>query len=518
MDEEYALYVRKSRMDIELEEKGAEETLKRHETKLLRLALEKNYHISKIYREVVSGETIASRPKMLELLSDIEKGLYAGVLVVELERLARGDTTDQGIIAQTFKFSDTKIITPNREYDPNNELDEDFFEFSLFMSRREYKTIKKRFREGRESSAREGKYACSVPPYGYDRKKLKGEKGFILVEDKKEGEILKLIFQLYVYEGKSMNQIAEHLNKLGVKPRHSDYWTIANLTCIIANPVYVGNIVWNTSTTKKISINGDVKTKRIKNPREKWIQSKGLHKALVDNETWNLAQQKKALNAPKVHVSQELKNSLAGVIICGKCGKPMQRRPYSDGRPATMICTNKNCNNISCDYEILETQVVKAIKSWLDGYVLENKRHVDKCDNTRILNNSIKKTIEEIKKLEKKQEKLCEFLEDGTYTKELFLSRSNSITNELTTLKKELKDYNATLEQEEVNRNAKTELIPKATKLIDVFDTGLTAEEKNILLKEVVSKIEYTKEKRIPKGGDLTKFELKIYPKNISGN
>lgn len=56
-----------------------------------------------------------------------------GVLVVEVERLARGDTSDQGRVAKTFKFSDTLIITPSKTYDPNNEYDEEYFEFGLFM-------------------------------------------------------------------------------------------------------------------------------------------------------------------------------------------------------------------------------------------------------------------------------------------------------------------------------------------------------------------------------------------------
>lgn len=34
------------------------------------------------------------------------------MLVMEVERLARGDAIDQGIVAQTFKYSNTKIITP----------------------------------------------------------------------------------------------------------------------------------------------------------------------------------------------------------------------------------------------------------------------------------------------------------------------------------------------------------------------------------------------------------------------
>lgn len=71
-------------------------------------------NIFQVYKEVVSGEFIASRPVMQELLSSVEKGLFEGVLVVEIERLARGDTMDQGIVAQTFKYSNTKIITQRK--------------------------------------------------------------------------------------------------------------------------------------------------------------------------------------------------------------------------------------------------------------------------------------------------------------------------------------------------------------------------------------------------------------------
>ncbi len=161
----FCLYLRKSRSDLEAETRGEGETLARHEKALLDLAKKLNLNIVRIYREVVSGETIASRPVMQELLADVEQGMWDGVLVMEVERLARGDTIDQGIVAQTFKFSNTKIITPMKTYDPNNEFDEEYFEFGLFMSRREYKTINRRLQNGRIASVTEGKYVGNNPPY-----------------------------------------------------------------------------------------------------------------------------------------------------------------------------------------------------------------------------------------------------------------------------------------------------------------------------------------------------------------
>lgn len=133
------IYLRKSRADREAEARGEGETLARHERILLDLAKKRGYNVGAIYREVVSGETISARPVMQQLLQEVEAGKWDGVLVVEVERLARGDTIDQGVVSRAFQFSNTLIITPMKTYDPNNEFDEEYFEFGLFMSRREFK-------------------------------------------------------------------------------------------------------------------------------------------------------------------------------------------------------------------------------------------------------------------------------------------------------------------------------------------------------------------------------------------
>ena len=165
--ESYVIYLRKSRADLEAEAHGEGETLSRHKTALLALAKRLNLTVSEIYQEVVSGETIAARPMMQQLLQEVSEGKWTGVIVMEVERLARGDTMDQGLVSQTFKYSGTKIITPLKIYDPANEFDEEYFEFGLFMSRREYVTTNRRLQRGRQASAREGKFVGSVAPFGY---------------------------------------------------------------------------------------------------------------------------------------------------------------------------------------------------------------------------------------------------------------------------------------------------------------------------------------------------------------
>ena len=108
--EQYVQYLRKSRFDRDYAELSVEETLKRHQEILDKLAKDRGYHIAKTYYEVVSGESIAARPQIQAMLEEVNAGLYTGVLVVDLERLARGNGADQAYISQVFQFSGTQNL------------------------------------------------------------------------------------------------------------------------------------------------------------------------------------------------------------------------------------------------------------------------------------------------------------------------------------------------------------------------------------------------------------------------
>ena len=277
----YLEYLRKSRTDRDLNG-SVEETLARHEKILSALQKERGYHVVKVYKEVVSGDSIASRPKMQKLLADVETGNYAGVLVVDIDRLARGNTIDQGIVAQTFQYTETKIITPSKVYDPNDEFDQEYFEYSLFMGRKEYKMIKKRLNSGRIASAKEGKYCGNIPPYGYRRYKLEREKGYSLTPETDEADIVRKIFHMYTgntNERVGISAIANELNRLHVPTRKGAEWTSSSISSILKNPVYAGYIRWNWRRNEKSFKDGDIVTSR---PRhDDYILSEGLHEPLI---------------------------------------------------------------------------------------------------------------------------------------------------------------------------------------------------------------------------------------------
>ena len=92
------IYLRKSRKDMDyFKDESIEKTLQRHEKDLQDFIISifgKPIPEHNIYREVASGDTIENRPVMQEVLSIIENDDKKGVICIEIERLARGNTID----------------------------------------------------------------------------------------------------------------------------------------------------------------------------------------------------------------------------------------------------------------------------------------------------------------------------------------------------------------------------------------------------------------------------------------
>ncbi|MBR4694030.1 MAG: recombinase family protein [Bacilli bacterium] len=325
----YDAYLRKSRADMELERLKKFDTLKQHEKFLKDRAKQLGIKIRHIYREVVSGESIQDRPEIQKLLKEIETGSIDGILVVEVERLTRGDAKDQGTVAQALKYSDTKVITLNKIYNPNSDEDEEYFEFGLFMSRREYKTINRRMQRGRMANVLDGKYCASEPPFGYRKVKLKQAKGFTLEPIPEEAEIVKEMFKKRA-DGMGHDIICNWLNTLDFKPKKSDVWTPSTIKGMLSNPIYLGKIRWNSNRTQKRLINGQIVKVRKRN-KEDVILVEGLHEGIIDPNTFDIVQKIEPKKTSIKH-GTDLQNPLATLVKCSDCGRSMQRRPYYDNK------------------------------------------------------------------------------------------------------------------------------------------------------------------------------------------
>lgn len=507
--ERYVKYLRKSRFDRDYAELSIEETLKRHEAILDKLASDRGYHIAKTYHEVVSGESIAARPEIQKMLEEVSSGIYTGVLVVDLERLARGNGADQAYISQVFQFSGTKIITPLKVYDPSNEFDEEYFEFGLFMSRREYKTINRRLIRGRDSSASEGKYISSIAPYGYKKVKLPNEKGFTLEVHPEEGPVIQKIYAMFLnHSGTKL--IANYLNDRQIPTRHGDLWTYSTITNIITNPIYMGKIRRGWKKQIRSIENGRVikRYKQHKNIADYQLFD-GLHPALVSEEDFMLAQEIRMERQPSVKVKHEfiLQNAFAGLLYCAVCGKRIGRTTMSarQNHRVRLRCVNmRNCHNGSADYDVVEKEIIAALRTWLEGYrvkidtvgfaedIADQRTLLEQCDH-------------ELSKLNQQLENAFNLVEQGIYTLELFRERREKLNASIDQVKERQSRIRMALEKLESADTCQSKLIPQTEELLESY-ADMTTQERNNLLKAILKKIEYQK------GAD-GKIEIDLYPR-----
>ena len=506
------IYLRKSRKDIEEEKKAAEigesyDTLQRNRNTLLAVVKKENHNIIDIFEEVVSGESIAERPEIQKLLREVETGIADAVLVMDIDRLGRGDMLDQGILDRAFRYSGTKIITPTEVYDPESETWELVFGIKSLVAREELKTITKRLQRGRRTSAAEGKSVSKKPPYGYLR-----DENLKLYPDPDTAWVVVKIFEM-MRDGYGRQAIAAELDKLGVKPPNEkrDFWSPSTITAIVKNEVYMGHIIWGKM--KYVKQNG--KYRRKKMPPERWNVKENAHEPLVSKELWEAANQAHSGRwRPSTVENKSLANPLAGVLKCGVCGYTMWYQPRPD-RPNDLIrCANPKCKGVQKGalLPLVEERILQSLAKFVDDFeVQEQMIEIKEIQSVIPLKQkALEKKEKELQKLNVQKNNLHDLLERGVYTIEVFLERQQNIVDRIKKTQEEIEQLKQDIEKERLKEKNVNEYIPTVKKVLEAYHETDDIERKNRLLKSVLEKVTYI---RKPEWTKKDHFEIELYPK-----
>ena len=493
----YAIYLRKSRADMEAEKLGEGETLARHKKILTELAARKGLYIGEIYQEIVSGaESIEDRPEIKRLIEDCYAGKWAGILIVEVTRLSRGSQKDAQTIMDCLKYANRNngvlVITPTKVYDiAHNHDDEEYMEFELFMSRREYKMIKRRMDRGREQAVVEGNYMGSYRPYGYNILKTKTARTLVPNDD--EAPIVKLIFEWTVKDNISPRKIAEKLDLMGV-PTYTgeNEWAGATIKTILTNPTYMGKVKWNDRMQVKTMVNGELVTSRPRsNHTEKYMEYDGKHKenALVDEETFKAASSR--FYSDRTKANHKLQNPLAGFFRCKNCGHTMVYQPYKHTTAEPRYCHRQS---IKCKVKsVMAADVMKAVIHSLKLYIEDFEMKVDNLPD--VDENTIQMQIDALQKkmtqTKKKLSKAFDDYEEGIYTANEFVERKAKHNATLESLQKQMIELENSIPEKEEYEDI---IIQLSEALDSLLDPELDAEIKNEYLKRIIDKIEFSRE------------------------
>lgn len=499
-------YGRKSRFDDPL--LSVEEVLERHD-KILNEYAEK-YLGGQIppqneYKEVKSSESIDDRPEMLRLLKAIENPNIKAILVVEVQRLCRGDLEDMGRLIKLLRYTNTYVLTPHKTYDLRDEYDRDAFERELKRGNEYLEYTKKILQRGTLLSVKEGNYVGSTPPYGFDKDiRVNGKKVcHTLKENKAEADVVRMIFNWYCNEDIGTHAICRRLEALGITTRTGvKRWKDSTIYRILENVHYIGKVRWNFRKTVKIVEDQKVIKKRPKPPVDEYLVFEGKHDPIISEELFYKAQEIKGTRH-RTKTDQTLKNPLSGLVYCKRCGHTCgyntyrsKEREYASPK---LVCNDQvHCKSGSADFNEVIDYICNVLQDCIEDYKIRVKENKD--DSYKLHLDLVAQLENKLKELEEKEIKQWEdqYNPEVAMPPEIFKKLNERLLKEKEEVKQALCDAQDSIPEP---IDYKNKIVRFKTAIQYLKDPNIPAKITNRYLKDIIDRIEYHRPPavRIPK-------------------
>ncbi len=495
--DEFLVYLRKSRSDDPL--LSVEEVLAKHEA-ILDEWCERNLG-AKVpeenkYREVVSGETIADRPRMQEILKKMESPKIKGVIIVEVQRLSRGDLEDAGRIIKLFRFTNTLAVTPQKSYDLRDEYDRDAFERELKRGNEFLEYTKKIMNRGKLLSVSQGNYIGSRPPYGYDKIWITEGKRKCptLAINEEEANVVRMIFDMYVNKDMGRINICHHLDELGIKPPKGERWSPAGLKDLLENVHYLGKVKWNWRKTVTIVEDGEIVKTSPKSKIGEYLIYDGKHPAIISEELFNAALEKQGRNH-RAKPKTKVRNPFATLVYC-QCGRAMTLRTYKHhgGAPRLVCNDHVHCHTGSCTYEDFEKYIVEVLRQCIADFEIRVKS--DNGDSIKLHEKLLKNLEKKMQELEAKEIAQWEAQANPDPAQRMPPHIFAVLNEKLLKEKEEVKEAMCNARKSMPDPvDYKEKLYRFSEALEALLNPDVDAQLKNMLLKDCIERIDYNRAK-----------------------
>ena len=334
------------------------------------------------------------RPAWKRLIADIEAGKVALVLTKDMSRIGR-DYLQTGFYTEVlFRKFGVRFIAIGNSIDSDDPSSSEFAPFVNIMSEWYLRDLSRKQRTAIRVKGESGKPTTNCAIYGY--KKDPNDKYHWLI-DEEAAAVVRRIFQLTI-EGHGPYEIATILceEKIetpatyfarqgrGVWKSKEDIprpysWNGFAVGQILSKPEYMGHTV-NFRTHKE-----SYKDKRaVVHSPEDWLIFENTHEAIVDKETWELAQ--KLRKTPRRHDTIGEANPLTGLLYCADCGAKLYNhrsrgsaaKPYSsdwfDCSTYTLARQyhDSACSNHHISTKALRTLILETIRA-ASTYAISNE-------------------------------------------------------------------------------------------------------------------------------------------------
>lgn len=499
-------YGRKSRTDDPL--LSTEEVLEKHSKIIEEYAIK--YLGGPIppenkYMEVGSGESLKDRPEITRLLKDIEDPAVKAIIVVDVQRLSRGDLEDAGRLIRLLRYTNTYVITPMKIYDLRDEYDRDAFERELKRGNEYLEYFKKIQARGKLLSVKEGNYVGSTAPYGFDRiekSEADGKKSYYtLTERKDQADVVRMIFNWYCEEDIGVTAICRRLEDLGVRTKTGHKtWKPSIIFSILENHHYIGCTRWNWRKTVKIIEDQEIKKLRPKAKVDEFLLFEGKHDGIISEEQFDKAREIRG-KRHRTRRDLTLKNPFSGIMFCKKCGHKIGYNTYTrngiEYAPPKLVCNNQvHCKTGSVNFQEVFDYVCKTLRNCIEDF--EVRIENDRDDSFKLHRDLVERLERQLKDLEKKEIEQWDAQYDPDPNKRLpqhiFAKLNEKVLKEKEEVNKALDKAKDSMPK---HIDYREELLKTRDALRVLEGDGVDAKTKNRYLKTIISKMVYERDPNV---------------------
>lgn len=324
-----AIYLRLSDEDWNKEEGDASESIKNQRQLLMTYAADNDWNIFDIYSDDDWSGLDAQRPDWNRMLADAEQKKFDIVLCKSQARFSRDMEIIEKYLHKWFPIWGIRFVGLADNADTLNKGNKKQRQINGLINEWYCEDISENVRIVFDQKRKDGQYIGSFPVYGYQKDP---EKKGHLIPDPEAATVVKRIFNMYI-DGRGSSIITQILNNekipnptkykenKGIQWKGKDHlglWNRTTVKRILKNQMYLGHMVQGVS--KKLSYKDK---KKVSVPRKQWIIVSNMHEAIINQETFDLAQE--IMGSRRKTDGKGTPHVLAGKVFCADCGSRMIR-------------------------------------------------------------------------------------------------------------------------------------------------------------------------------------------------
>lgn len=336
-----------------------------------------NWEFVKVYAdEGISGTTTKRRDDFNEMIESALRGEIDLIITKSISRFAR-NTLDTITYVIKLKAAGVEVYFEKENLWSLDDKTEFLLTIMASIAQEESRSISQNVTLGKRWSMKEGRVSFAYKNFlGYE--KVDGK----IVINEEQAKIVRLIYMLFLKEGKTCSGIAEYLKSKGIPTPSgkSCNWTKNTITSILTNEKYKGDALLQKTYTfdylehKLVPNKGELPQYYVENN----------HPAIIERDIWEMVQTEMMCRS-MLGAAYSASSIFVSKLVCGDCGRPYGKKKWHSTDKYTKEiyrCNDKyNKSHAQCQTPTLTEEEIK--EKFIRAYNLVM------CDKQQVINDTL---------------------------------------------------------------------------------------------------------------------------------